>query len=356
MTRLYSRMKIFHFKDKVDSLPASVGQILPPVHVRIKPTNICGHHCSYCAYKSPDLQLGKDMVERDTIPREKMLEIIDDLDRMGVGGATFSGGGDPFYYPYLLDAAERLVGTKLKFAALTNGSRLFGAVAEVFARKATWLRISIDGWDDESYSQYRGVKHGEFTRVLSNMEEFKKIGGSCYLGVSLIVDHRNASHVAGLVGRLKDAGADSVKISPCIVSNSGAENNKYHQDFYGQVKKEVGIAKGAYEGPGFEIYDSYHLLDEKFAKDYKWCPYLQVLPVIGADLNVYSCQDKAYNLDSGLIGSIKDISFEKFWLSGKEKFFQINPSLHCGHHCVANEKNRLLLDYFEADPGHLEFV
>jgi MoaA/NifB/PqqE/SkfB family radical SAM enzyme len=349
-------MKVFHFKEKVDSLPLSVDKILPPLHVRIKPTNICGHSCSYCAYKAPNLQLGKDMVERDAIPKDKMMEIIGDLDRMGVKGATFSGGGDPFYYPHLLDAATKLAGTKMKFAALTNGSRLSGAVAEIFAARATWLRVSIDGWDDASYAEYRGVKHGEFTKVLGNMAAFKKLGGGCYLGVSLIVDHRNASHVSEIVSKLRDTGVDSVKISPCIMHNDGAANNEYHKAFYAKVKEEVAASAAKYAGDNFEIYDSYHLLEEKFVKDYGWCPYLQVLPIIGADLNIYSCQDKAYNLDCGLIGSIKDVSFEKFWHDGKKKFFTINPSEHCGHHCVANEKNRLLIEYLEADLGHLEFV
>ena len=80
----YTKMKAFHYKEKIDSLPRENPEILPPVHVRIKPTTVCAHSCWYCAYKVDDLQLGQDMVTRDSIPLEKMLEIIDDLDEMGV--------------------------------------------------------------------------------------------------------------------------------------------------------------------------------------------------------------------------------------------------------------------------------
>ena len=45
-------------------------------------------------------------------------------------------------------------------------------------------------------------------------------------------------------------------------------------------------------------------------KDYTWCPYLQILPVIGADLNIYPCQDKAYNLEHGLVGTIRNQRFK----------------------------------------------
>ena len=352
----YTKMKIFRFRDKIDSLPESVGKIMPPIHIRIKPTNVCNHKCSYCAYKNDSLQLGKDMVAAHQIPREKMAEIVDDIVEIGVKSVTFSGGGEPFCYPYLLDAARKLSSTTVKFAALTNGSRLEGELAEIFAYKGTWLRVSIDGWDEKSYSAYRGVPEGEFSKVMKNMSNFKKLGGSCRLGISIVVDKKNTPHIYEFIKRLKGIGADNVKVSPCIVSNKGEENNRYHQSIFKEVKASIAKADRELADDGFEIFDAYHGLDEKFDKKYKWCPYLQVLPVIGADLNVYSCQDKAYNLDSGLIGSIKDKRFKEFWQTGKKKFFKIDPSKVCNHHCVANSKNNMILEYLDADMEHLAFV
>lgn len=353
---LYTKMKVFHYREKIDSLAKDKEAIEPPVHIRIKPTNGCGHRCRYCAYRADDLQLGRDMVVKDHIPREKMMEIIDDIVEMKVRAVTFSGGGDPFYYPYLLDTVKKLSQTRVKFASLTNGSRLDGEIAEIFAHKGTWLRISIDGWDDESYSFYRGVPEGEFTKVMNNMEGFKELDGKCFLGVSLIVDQTNAEHVYSFIGRLKDAGVDSVKVSPCIVSNYGKVNNEYHKQIFKKVKEQIVNAKEILEDANFEIFDSYHELDEKFKKEYTWCPYLQILPVIGADLNIYPCQDKAYNLEEGLIGSIKDQRFKEFWFNDKSKFFKINPSVVCNHHCVANAKNKIVMEYLNVDEKHLGFV
>ena len=356
MGLLYTRLKIFHFKEKLDSLPLNTGKIMPPVHIRMKPTNVCSHNCWYCAYKADDLQLGQDMQKKDFIPREKMMEIIDDIVEMGVKAVTFSGGGDPFYYPYLLETVKKLSKTPVKFAALTNGARLSGELAEIFANSGVWLRISIDGWDDESYSKYRGVPIGEFSKVMKNMENFKKIGGNCYLGVSVIVDKENALHLYDFIKKIKDVGVNSVKISPCVVSNDGVKNNEYHQPIFKNVKEQVKRAIEDFANESFEIFDSYHELDDKFNKEYDWCPYLQILPVLGADLNIYPCQDKAYNLDEGLIGSIKNQRFKDFWFSNKENFSKINPSKVCNHHCVANTKNRLVLEYLNADREHLGFV
>jgi hypothetical protein len=145
-------------------------------------------------------------------------------------------------------------------------------------------------------------------------------------------------------------------VSPCIVSNSGPENNRHHEPVFDTVKKQIAKAKEMFAIKDFEIFDSYHQQLESFTKPYSWCPYLQILPVIAADQNVYSCQDKAYNLNDGLLGSIKNVRFKNCWFSDKDKFFSINPSLHCNHHCVANRKNRLLFDYLNADKEHLGFV
>ena len=359
MGQFYTQMKIFHFKDKIDSLPKENSKILPPIHIRIKPTNVCSHNCEYCSYRAENLQLGKDMVIRDFIPKEKMMEIIDDLDDMGVKAVTFSGGGDPFCYPYLLETAQKFSKTKVKFAALTNGAMMKGEVAKVFAKYATWVRVSIDGWDDKSYSDFRKVPLGEFSRVMENIEAFsrykKESNGKCYFGVSIITGKKNASHLFDMVKRFKSIGVNSVKIAPIITSDDGKECNEYHKPISDLVKNQIAKAKELVD-ENFEIFDAYHSQLESFKKPYTWCPYAQIQPIIGADLNVYPCHDKAYNLDEGLMGTIKDKSFKEYWMKNKDKFFKIDPSINCNHHCAVDSRNRVILDYLDVDKEHLDFV
>lgn len=355
MANKYSGLKIFHYQDKLDSLTNESEIIKAPIHIRIKPTNVCNQNCWYCAYKVDNLQLGQDMVEKDYIPEDKMMEIIDDCKDMGVKAITFSGGGEPFTYRYFLQTVKRLVSKKMSFASLTNGSKLNGEIAKLFAKNATWLRVSMDGWDDESYAKARDVKVGEFTKITDNMKNFVGIPNRiCNLGVVYIVDKTNYSKTYEFAKFMKEIGVDSVKISPCVVDNDGAKNNEYHMPFYDEAKELSQKVKEELEDESFEVFDSYHLLEETFKKDYDWCPFSQILPVIGADLNIYPCQDKAYNLDNGLVGSIKDKSFKDFWFNDKNKFFKIDPSKHCNNHCVADSKNKMILDYLDVE--HLGFV
>ncbi|MBI9109609.1 radical SAM protein [Maridesulfovibrio ferrireducens] len=354
--QLYTNLKIFHYQDKLDSLPREAEQSTAPIHIRIKPTNICNHNCSYCAYRASDMQLGKDMVIKDKIPAKKMAEIVEDIIEMGVKAVTFSGGGEPFCYPHLAETAQALADGNVSIAALTNGSLLTGETAEIFAHKGTWIRISMDGWDGPSYAKYRSVPEDEFNKVLKNIENFKSLKGKCFLGANFIINKDNADHVFEMGQRLKDLGVDSLKFSPCIVSNSGKENNDYHDPLFNKIKEQTQRVVADLSDADFEVFDSYHRSEVFFNKEYNWCPYQQMQPIIAADQRIYSCHDKAYNLDSGVLGSIKDQRFKEFWFNDREKFFSIDPSRDCNHHCVANSKNMLIHEYLEAAPDHLAFV
>ena len=166
------------------------------------------------------------------------------------------------------------------------------------------------------------------------MARFAQLDGNCYLGVNLVVDRKNVARIYELVARMKEIGVDSVKVGNCIVSNDMNENNEYHQPIFKEAREQVERAAADLAGDEFELFDCYHQLDVRFEKHYSWCPYLQILPVIGADQNVYACHDKAYNLDNGLLGSIKEQRFKELWFSDKSRFFKINPSIHCRHHCL----------------------
>jgi Fe-coproporphyrin III synthase len=351
---VYSDTKVFRYPEHLAAVAA--GEVRAPVHIRIKPTNVCNHDCYFCAYRSQDMSLGEDMDKRDRIPREKMLEVADDLVAMGVEAVTFSGGGEPLIYPYLVETIERLAAGGIRIAALSNGSQLKAKVADAFADHGTWIRISIDGWDGPSYAKYRSVPETEFAKVMDNISGFAKRGSDCVLGASLIVDKTNAGKIAYLSGQLKDAGASHVKVSGCVVSNDGAENNAYHAKITDVVREQIADAQMLGDD-NFAVVDHYHSLAERFDKPYTTCPFVNFLTVIAADSIVYTCQDKAYT-KGGVLGSIADQSFREMWFSDANKaaLHAVNPSSDCQHHCIAENKNRMLLDFLRTDRDHAAFV
>jgi len=351
---LYSTMKTFTYPDRLAALQA--GRVAAPLHIRIKPTNVCNHACYFCAYRNDNMSLGQDMVVRDRIPREKMAEIVEDIIAMGVAAVTFTGGGEPMIYPYFAETVNALAEGKVKIGSLTNASRLQGAAAEALAAHGTWVRVSIDGWDGPSYAKYRSVAESEFAKVMANLKAFAARGSACELGASIIIDETNAGHVFELCRQLKDCGVRHAKLSPCILKDSGVENNAYHARFGSTVAREAERAQGLSDAR-FTVVDHYHDMATRFDKSYTSCPFNRMLTVIGADCTVYTCQDKAYTR-TGIVGSIKERRFRDLWLSdeGQARLCGIDPSQNCRHHCVSDSKNRMLTEFLALDQDHAAFV
>jgi len=356
MENVYSQVKMFHFGKKLRDLQN--GTISPPIHIRLKPINACNHRCFYCCYRNPDLLLNQRFNEKDMIPHGKMLEIIEDIAIGGVKAVTFTGGGEPLIYPYIIEAVETLVNNDVKIAVLTNGSHLKGDIARSLAERASWVRISIDASDREAYAKSRGVGTDEFDKILCNIENFaRQKHPGCELGINFIVTQHNVEKVFAFIKLMKERGADHVKVSECVVSISGRRNNQYHAAYFDTVKAQINRAQKELGIDGFGIIDKFHNFEEEYQKHYSRCPFINFINVIAADLKVYSCQDKAYT-ESGILGSIEKRSLKELWNSDEyaARLTSLNPSRHCGHHCVQHWKNLMLLDYLDSDKRHLEFV
>ncbi len=332
------------------------GRILAPVHIRVKPTNRCNHHCWFCAYRADHMTLGEQMNVQDSIPPEKMMALAHEFVDMGVRAVTFSGGGEPLLYKSLPEVIEVLAAGNVRVAALTNGTNLKGRMADVFARHGTWIRLSLDAWDDDSHTESRGAAHGEFTRILEQIRAFTARDTRCVLGVSFIITHKNFLYVAEICKKLKQCGVNHVKLSGAVMSNDAAGNNAYHREIKDEVASQIESAH-ALADEGFTILNHYHDLEERFEKNYSFCPFLRYLTVIGADQNVYTCQDKAYT-QTGRTGSIIGQTFKDFWFSDHNKKFlnNFNPMIHCGHHCVSHPKNIAIHEYLSLDQEHGLFV
>lgn len=352
-SNVYGSTKIFHH---IDHIKEYVNKnVINPIHIRIKPTNICNHDCWFCAYHSDNLSLGEQMKYKDTIPREKIIEICKDIVSMNVKAVTFSGGGEPLAYPFLKEAIDILYKGNVKMGYITNGSLLNGEIAKNLAKTATWVRISMDGYDNQSLSKSRNVKNGEFEKIIQNIINFKKNGDRVEVGVSLIVTKENYKKIKDLGLELERYGVDHLKISPCITSNQSKESNDYHKDIYENVQKEISqLNKDARK---MKILNHYHYEDLNYEKSYTSCPQASFLTIIGADQKIYTCQDKAYT-ETGALGCMKNRSFKELWNSNElqERLRKINPKILCNHHCVANEKNKLMLNYFSQKEDHKDFV
>ena len=352
----YSHLKIFHHADLLKKIEN--GERVAPIYIRIKPTNICNENCYYCHYKNSYLTLD-EYNPNDFIPHDKMIEIIDDMKEMGVKSVTFSGGGEPLAYPYITETMQKVIDSGIDLSIISNGVLLKDENAKILSN-AKWVRLSIDSCNANIYSKLRGVPLTWFGILCDNIENFAKIkNDKCELGVNFVIGKDNYKDIYEMARLMKSLGVNHVKFTP-LISN---ETEEYHAPFKQEVIDSLSKAKEL-EGNRFRVIDLYTSDFERIAsgvkmfnRPYKTCYMKKLICIIAANQKVYHCQDKAY-LSNGVVGDLKNRRFKDVWFDREtiEKADKFDARIGCTEHCVHDDRNIMLNQYFSIDKNHINFL
>lgn len=349
----YNDLKVLHHTEKIEDLIQ--GRRTSPVYVRMKPTNVCNQNCYYCLYANDLVYEQRRVDRRESIPWEKMQEVLFDMIDMGVKAITLSGGGEPLCYHSIIPTLKVILDSGMDYSVITNGQELKGEKAELL-RNAKWIRVSIDATNAKSYEKIRKV--ATYDSVIQNIKEFAvKKGKQCTLGLNFVVTKDNYDGIYEFCKKMKDIGVDNIKFSPLKIKNDIAG---YHEDIRRVVEEQLAKAVQLLNSPGFSVIDKYSgdmLLDEYFEKAYDKCYMKELFTVIAADQKVYYCHEKAYRSD-GLIGDIQNQSFKKLWFSNEttELFRKMNAKKECNFRCVFEERNMLINNLINLDENHINFI
>ena len=337
---LYNISRLAFHPEKI--LALADKKITAPIYSRIKPTNRCDHHCSFCAYvPDNECSVSETINMRDEIPRSKLLEILSDFKDMGVKGVIYSGGGEPLIYPPILEMMRKTLDSKIDLSIITNGQRLNGEKAEIL-NEAEWVRVSISENDAKLFSETRKVPESWFHKVINNIERFSKTKNpDCELGVNYVVHQDNFDRVYDSVKFFMNLGVNHIKFTPV----GGPNFKEYHKSIKENVLSQIEKARTDFSTSDFTVYDTYENdfnLTGLNERTYSHCHFMQVVPVIGADSCVYFCHDKTYNT-KGILGSLKDKSFKNLWFSEEAAkiFRDFDPRISCRHHCTYDARNIL---------------
>ena len=350
----YSNLKIFAHAQVLNDIDE--GKRVAPIYIRIKPTNYCNHKCYYCSYADRELGLRDSVNQQDQIPWEKMQEIIADISELGVKAVTFSGGGAPLVYPYIVDAMQSILNGGIDLSIITNGQLLKGERAEVLAN-AKWVRISFDSANAETYARVRQLPIEAFSEVCDNICQFSKIKkDSCELGVNFVINHENAGQIYDMAKMVRDLGVNHIKYTARVTKDLFT----YHEPFKQNVIEQIHRAKDELEGDSFRIINKYESDFDSvlvFHRCYDKCYVNRIFTVIAADCKVYFCHDKAY-VKEGVVGDLRERSFKDLWFSEEiiKRYQEFNPQNECHHHCVYDDRNELLNTFYSLDGNHINFI
>lgn len=350
----YSPYKIVHHPEIIEKM--KTGQHFAPLQVHLVPTNRCNQNCSFCAYRMHGYSSSQNFGTGDQMPTDKLLELIDDLKSIGTNAVQFTGGGEPTVHKDIIQAFRKVIENGMSFGLVSNGVNWDDEIIECLTH-AAWVRVSVDCFHPETYAKTRNVKVEQYHRMISNVENLIKIkNNSTILGIGYVVTKDNWKEVYQSAKFFKELGVDNFRISAAFTD----EGIRYFDGWFEEAQQEVLRTHQDFNSPDFTVFNLFdNRINDLFdgTQDYNYCPMKDLVPYIGADLNVYTCCTLAYN-NLGFIDSIKDQKFSDMWFSEKVEKFMRNhsPRKFCRLPCMFEKKNEFINYCTKPDAKHTEFI
>ena len=348
----YSPYKIVHQINKLNDLKN--GNQTTPIQIHLVPVNGCNHNCKYCAYHLEDHTSNQLFDIKDIIPKDKLFEIIDSCKELGIKAIQLTGGGEPLLHPNIKEFILKAKTSGIELGLVTNGSKLDDELIEML-KDISWVRISIDAFTNGTYESYRKTGKDSFSKVCDNIRKLVAIKTTTILGISFVVNKVNYREIYDSAKMFKDMGVDNFRISG-IFSPEGI----HHFDGFLEDAQNMARATAGLTDEKFTVFNLFtdRIRDLFHGKqEYDFCPMKDLVPYVGADMNVYTCCIYAYN-QMGLIGSITEQSLAQLWKSDeKVKFFNAhNPKKMCQIPCMFEKKNEFINYCIKQNAKHIDFI
>ena len=248
-----------------------------PIYMEVSPIGSCIHECTFC---SVDYML--DRTDHPSFTHDVMTRTLSDMAAHGVLSTMFAGCGEPLSYrdrsakKDLADAILHANAVGIDTSVTTNAVLLSPEFSEraFTAQRLRWIRTSINGGNEETYTKIHRCHPSHFERVLRNLEAAVKIrerlGSRVKLFAQLValpeaegMSRRslvrqtypsNIPTIVPLARRLRDIGVDNFSVKPFkqhLVEHEATRSKMYEaagQDPFEETFLELeGLETDAFE-------------------------------------------------------------------------------------------------------------
>ncbi len=144
-----------------------------PDLVQIDLTNRCNNSCIGCWLHSPFVS--KDIRSlKQTIPREKAIQTINDLYSLGTKRILFSGGGEPTMHPHFEEIMEEVCKKQMECNIITNFNRINRKLIDkIISLEINEFFISLWASDKKKYKEtHPNQKEESFEQLVESIRYF----------------------------------------------------------------------------------------------------------------------------------------------------------------------------------------
>ena len=293
------------------------GRTSAPVNVEIDLSNRCSLGCQWChfaythtkgplagAEKPPGHIDGGDLMNYPLAKR-----ILMQLQQAGVKSVTWTGGGEPTLHPQFEDVITFAASCGLEQGIYTHGGHITPERAMLLKRACTWVYVSLDECDAESYRAHKGAHR--FQAACDGIRSLVHVDGAATIGVGFLIHAGNWQRLEEMYALGRALGVDYIQFRPTI--EYAQENPSlapteplWMDDAIDALRTYARDPFVSVDIPRFEAYRDWE------GHGYSTCNWSALQTVITPNGKVWRCVNKRERADA-LLGDLECESFAQVW-------------------------------------------
>lgn len=289
-----------------------------PVTVEWDLSNRCVLGCRDChfahthvrgpwAMKPRSLPMAYDSTG-DLADAELVKTALLDMHLVGVKAVVWSGGGEPTTHPLCLSILEHAQKLGFQQGMYTLGGLLTEAYAQRLAAALSWVVISLDAVNGETYAAEKGVPAERFDDVLFGIKALVAARGAA-VGVSFLLHRDNWMQCDAMLTLARDLGATYVTFRPAIRTSPANPSECY--DDRNWISCALPYLQDMADDPFVEI-DVDRFIDYRDWRShgYETCHGVKLTATITPDGRVWICPQRRGVTP---LGDLRLDTFQEIW-------------------------------------------
>jgi MoaA/NifB/PqqE/SkfB family radical SAM enzyme len=291
----FNAAKLLWHRDKLALVLAGTWPAAP-VSVEWDLSNTCGHGCAFCSFGTTETH-GYRQQFNVHFPELRAVLLANELAEAGVQSVTFTGGGEPLNHPHAANIFAATQAAGLPWGLVTNGQLLKGAVADLVAAHATFLRVSWDAGTAATHQRMHRTAHPQLDDIEDQMRlvigaaRLARRATPLVVGASFCVTDANLHELATAARRLDAIGAAYLEVRPTYPTT-------WRGDGWDQALTDRDAARAALDAAKAAVADRpFHVIGmidrfaalEGYEKGYSKCQIGPLTTVIGAEGSLWHC-------------------------------------------------------------------
>lgn len=347
--------KVFGHLDKLAGWQR--GDTPAPVTVEIDLSNVCSLGCQACHFAHTHVAgpwatkatkpAGYAETGRFADPAV-LIPALADMPVAGVRAVVWTGGGEPTLHPEFDALNEWASVCGLEQGMYTLGGHLTERLAAGVRDRFTWVVVSLDCIDADTYAAEKRVPASRFDDACRGIRRLT--GGSVVVGVSFLLHRDNWTRAAGMLALARSLGATYATFRPTIETAPGDLATIAGERAW--VTDALPTLWALHAEPDVEIDpDRFVEYRDWSGREYAVCHGIKLVTQITPDGLVWVCPNRR-GIEGSSIGDLSRESFSDIWARHPRQWTDFRQ---CRAMCRLHLVNRQLDPIFAERP-HEAFV